>query len=197
MSFSLEVIDWTAIGAIITALMVIVTLITVIQNRGQLKELKRQWAYEHRPHILLSIIPRTHGYYLKIQNVGNASANEVYIKINDAFKATFDDDLTEYVENLSKPFPMAANTSSYVFLGWIDKLNKIWENNIKVEISCFYDGFKEELKDSSENFIDKRFFMFYNYQEEILDNIKKELIKTNRELSRIESSINKLQPPKE
>lgn len=169
----IDIIDWTAVGAIMTALMAIVTLLTVRQNRKQLKELRRQWDYENRPHISLAIVPRSFKYFLKIRNVGKNSAKEVSININDAFKATFDNVSIKHIDHLTKSFPMEANDTKYVFLGWIEKLNDKWKEDVEVEVSCCYDNFKSELTGSSENFIDNRFFMFYNYQEESLDNITK------------------------
>ena len=49
-------IDWVAISAIATALMTIVTFFTLIQNRKQLNELKRQWHEANNAKLIFSII---------------------------------------------------------------------------------------------------------------------------------------------
>lgn len=64
-TFELSKIDWTAIGAIITALMMVATFYTVYQNSKQLNELKRQWNESNRPRLYGRISNYQHAYFLR------------------------------------------------------------------------------------------------------------------------------------
>ena len=64
-SLDLCTIDWTAVSAIASALMVLVTLITLCQNRKQLKELQRQWDEERMPNLIISLGIAQKCLYLK------------------------------------------------------------------------------------------------------------------------------------
>ena len=78
-------IDWTAVSAIVTALMMCATFYTVFQNRKQLKELKRQWEEDNRPRIYPRIITYNKAYFLEFFNSGKVDAFDVDININQTF----------------------------------------------------------------------------------------------------------------
>lgn len=84
--FNLDVFDWTAIGAIISLLMVIVTFLSLCQNRRQLREMKKQWDAMHSPHIELSIVVKNEHFVLKVENEGDTIAHYVQVKFDKKLK---------------------------------------------------------------------------------------------------------------
>lgn len=85
MSFYLYTIDWVAIGAIASFVMVIVTFVTLRQNKKQIDELKRQWDEQNRPDITFKIIQSDYFICLQILNVGNAKAYDIFFEFNKEF----------------------------------------------------------------------------------------------------------------
>lgn len=75
-------IDWVAISAVATALMTLVTFFTLIQNRKQLNELKRQWHEANNAKLIFSIII-TDNYLicLEVKNIGNSIAKDIKFSI--------------------------------------------------------------------------------------------------------------------
>ena len=79
-------IDWVAISAIATALMTLVTFFTLIQNRKQLNELKRQWHEANNAKLIFSIIIIDNFLIcLEVKNIGNSLAKDIKFTINDSF----------------------------------------------------------------------------------------------------------------
>ena len=78
-------INWTALSSIATAVMAIVTFITIYYNRKQIKEIQRQWNETNRARLAFSIVALNRFFYLKIENVGNETAYDVRISINASF----------------------------------------------------------------------------------------------------------------
>lgn len=79
-------IDWVAISAIATALMTLVTFFTLIQNRKQLNELKRQWHEANNAKLIFSIIIIDNFLIcLEVKNIGNSIAKDIKFSINDSF----------------------------------------------------------------------------------------------------------------
>jgi len=72
----------TGIGAIGTAVMAIVTWVTLRQNKNQLSELKRQWAEQNRPKIVPSFVKSNGSIYLRIKNYSGVFANDVKVNIS-------------------------------------------------------------------------------------------------------------------
>ncbi len=86
MNVDLCTLDWVAISAIATLIMVIVTFITLLHNRRQLTELKRQWKEEHKANLSFSIICLEQELYcLRILNGGKSVANNIRFNINEDF----------------------------------------------------------------------------------------------------------------
>ena len=81
-TFSLSNIDWTAVGAIITALMMVATFITVYQNKQQVNELKRQWDLEHTPYLSCQLIDKSVNLLFRFLISSNSSSYYVNIKID-------------------------------------------------------------------------------------------------------------------
>lgn len=79
-------IDWVAISAVATALMTLVTFLTLIQNRKQLNELKRQWHEANNAKLIFSIIIIDNLLIcLEVRNIGNSLAENIKFSINDSF----------------------------------------------------------------------------------------------------------------
>ena len=108
-------IDWVAVSAIVSMLMVVVTTISLIQNRNQLQQLKKQWLEEHRGRIILSIVVKNNAFLLKVENVGNSIAEDLKLNFCDFVKSNMharDVDLRfSDVEKII--FSIAPKTSKY------------------------------------------------------------------------------------
>lgn len=79
-------LDWVAISAVATALMTLVTFLTLIQNRKQLNELKRQWHEANKAKLIFSIIFIDNFLLcLEVKNIGNSLAENIKFSINDSF----------------------------------------------------------------------------------------------------------------
>jgi len=79
-------IDWVAVSAIATALMTFVTFFTLIQNRKQLNELKRQWHEANNAKLIFSIIIIDKFLIcLEVKNIGNSLAKDIKFSINNSF----------------------------------------------------------------------------------------------------------------
>jgi len=85
MEFDLCKMDWVAVSAIATFVMVIATFLALRQNKKQLKELKRQWQEEHKARLEFSIDTKYCTFFLKMQNVGKSDAYIKKIEINEEF----------------------------------------------------------------------------------------------------------------
>jgi len=78
MEFDLCKIDWIAISAIATAVMVFFTWRSLHQT-------KLQWEKERRPHLVFSIEVIQQCYVLKISNTGKLPAFNIQMKFNESF----------------------------------------------------------------------------------------------------------------
>lgn len=76
---------WAAyISAIASFAMVIITWMTLSQNKAQLNEMKRQWEEEHRPRleIYFAKTPSANSYGIEIVNIGKSSATDIVFSLN-------------------------------------------------------------------------------------------------------------------
>lgn len=161
MEFELFKIDWTAISSIVSLIMVITTFVTLWVNSCQLKEMKRQWKEEHRPHIQLSIVVKNETFLLSVSNVGNRLATNVRLQFNEFFKETlFAKQLRDsFVEIENIPLIVPAHSSKYFYLMPILGFGTITYNTsretftdcefekwvdahkeVKINISCTYES---------------------------------------------------------
>lgn len=85
MKIDLCTIDWVAISAAISLLMVIATFITLWQNRKQLNEIKKQWNEERRARLEFSIVAIDKCFMLKIENIGKNRAKDIKLSFNKDF----------------------------------------------------------------------------------------------------------------
>lgn len=81
--FNLCPIDWSGIAAIVSFVMVILTAITLIHNRKQLKELKRQWIAQNTPVVSCSLEKRSESLLLDIHNSSQVPAHKAKIRLEN------------------------------------------------------------------------------------------------------------------
>lgn len=81
--FNLSTIDWTAISAIVSFIMVLITFFTLRQNKKQIQLIQEQWIEEHKPNIQTNIFVSNDFFYLSIQNVGKADLRNCIITLHD------------------------------------------------------------------------------------------------------------------
>ena len=101
--FDLCPIDWSGIAAIVSFVMVIVTTISLCQNKKQLKEMKRQWDEEHRPVVVFKIKGIGYEMYnLVMENCGKTTANNIRFHLSpDYLNLVKLPTLKAYLEGLS------------------------------------------------------------------------------------------------
>ena len=101
--FDLCPIDWSGIAAIVSFVMVIVTTISLCQNKKQLKEMKRQWDEEHRPVVVFKIKGIGYEMYnLVMENCGKTTAKNIRFHLSpDYLNLVKLPTLKAYLEGLS------------------------------------------------------------------------------------------------
>lgn len=150
MEFELFKIDWSAISSIVSLIMVVTTFITLWVNGRQLKEMKRQWKEEHRPHIQVSIVVKNETFLVCVSNVGNRLATNVRLQFNEFFKETlFAKQLRDsFVEIENTPLIVPAHSSKYFYLMPILGFGTITYNTSKESFTdCEFEKWVEENKD--------------------------------------------------
>lgn len=102
--FDLCPIDWSGIAAIVSFVMVIVTTISLCQNKKQLKEMKRQWDEEHQPVIVFKIKGIGYEMYsLVMENCGKTTAKNIRFHLSpDYLDLVKLPTLKAYLEGLSE-----------------------------------------------------------------------------------------------
>lgn len=145
-------IDWTAISAIASAVMVLVTLLTLCQNRKQLKELRRQWEEERMPNLIVSLGIAQKGLYLKINNVGMLPAYNVKLQVNEDFLTHLEACSKKCFNSIIEPFYIDGRSTKYVYIAYgndIDtafkdkqvvlKVSGTYCNDRQIDFSCNMD----------------------------------------------------------
>ena len=131
----------TYIGAIASFAMVFITWWTLIQNKKQLNELKRQWEEQNRARISFSITPNQLHYHLKITNIGKENAFNINMKFNDSFINNITDNTFQnYLKELqNNPFSLEAGCSKYLTICRGDGALLYWNNKCQeIEIKGMY-----------------------------------------------------------
>lgn len=142
MKFDLTTIDWTAISAVVTFMMMIATFITVLQNKKQVKQMKEQWEEENKPKIYPRITIFNKAHFLEFYNAGKEDAFDVDISINEDFINNLSDKSKELIRDwIHHPFFIKGGHSVYVFMGWCKDIDKEWKGkSIILEITGTYNG---------------------------------------------------------
>ena len=61
-------IDWSAIAAIVSLFMIVLTAISLLQSKKQLKEMKRQWKEQNTPVVSCSLAKCKDSVLLEVFN---------------------------------------------------------------------------------------------------------------------------------
>ena len=111
-------VDWVAISALATFFMAVATFVTLYQNKKQLKELKRQWQYEHSAQLDFCIEIQSFIFCLKMQNIGKSAAKIKQIHINNDFLEVMPQKNRVHLETglCSNPLIIAPNMMKYYLL---------------------------------------------------------------------------------
>lgn len=108
----------TGLSAIATAVMAFVALRSLLQNKKQLDELKKQREEENRARLVFEIISCQQIFILKIMNVGKSTAFDVFLNIKSKL---IEEHFSEYIksifeQNNNKRFVMAPGRCLYFYL---------------------------------------------------------------------------------
>ena len=108
----------TGLSAIATAVMAFVALRSLLQNKKQLDELKKQREEENRARLVFEIISCQQIFMLKIMNVGKSTAFDVFLNIKSKL---IEEHFSEYIksifeQNNNKRFVMAPGRCLYFYL---------------------------------------------------------------------------------
>lgn len=81
---------WTALTAVGTIAMAIITYCTLSKNDEQVSEMKRQWEEDNKPYLDVRLVyehslSSTASRYLIIENYGKGTANDIQISFEDSF----------------------------------------------------------------------------------------------------------------
>lgn len=107
--------DWNVINAISTALMAVLTLLTLVYSKVQLNEMKKQWYESNRARLTFSVISWNGLFLLKISNVGKELAYDINVTFNDDFiEGHYSEYTKETFKNLQQNlFCLESGTSKY------------------------------------------------------------------------------------
>lgn len=81
--FDLFPIDWSGIAAIVSFIMVLLTTFSLIHNKKQLKELKRQWKEQNTPIVSCSLEKSRDRIIIDIRNSSVVPAHNVKVHIDN------------------------------------------------------------------------------------------------------------------
>jgi len=108
----------TGLSAIATAVMAFIALRSLLQNKKQLDELKKQREDENRARLVFEIVSYQQIFMLKIMNVGKSTAFDVFLDIKSK---VIEKHFSEYIksifaQNNNKRFVMAPGRCLYFYL---------------------------------------------------------------------------------
>lgn len=159
--FDLSPIDWNALTAIGTLLLALITFITVLQNKAQLKEMKRQWEEEQSADLDISLINIPYrmpneSLAIEIKNFGKGAANDIQLFLDKNFIENFPHkavrEQADKIEKMryrilpeeSKIIPLCQFDNNYV------KCDKLFGQNVSKEeknkIHKYLDNYTFHLK---------------------------------------------------
>lgn len=138
-TWDLCTIDWTAVSAIASAVMVLVTLLTLCQNRKQLKELRRQWEEERMPNLIVSLGIAQKGLYLKINNVGMLPAYNVKLQVNEDFLTHLEACSKKCFNSIIEPFYIDGRSTKYVYIAYGNDIDTAFKDKqVVLKVSGTY-----------------------------------------------------------
>lgn len=138
-TWDLCTIDWTAVSAIASAVMVFVTSLTLCQNRKQLKELRRQWEEERMPNLIVSLGIAQKGLYLKINNVGMLPAYNVKLQVNEDFLTHLEACSKKCFNSIIEPFYIDGRSTKYVYIAYGNDIDTAFKDKqVVLKVSGTY-----------------------------------------------------------
>ena len=102
-ALDLSIIDWNAVSAMVSFVMVICTSISLWQSKKQLKEMRRQWEEEQRPYLVISFVTASYSYGrydIEFRNIGKTSAEDITFQFDSNFLGLFEDQLRLYFSGI-------------------------------------------------------------------------------------------------
>lgn len=161
--------DWIAfwvtyLSAIASFTMVVITWITLKQNKEQLNELKRQWKEDNRARICISIVPIEDIFCFKIQNIGKRIAYDVNIKFSDDLLNSLPEGYELFLKKIeNKGFIVTPYRIKYIplFRNYINENTQITIETNNQEITG------KEVNDWLKNNINLRFTITGTYKDDM------------------------------
>lgn len=134
MTWNLCTMDWVAIGAIATGLMAIVTLYSLIQNRKQLTELKRQWDEQNKLRLFPSIVKKNGKSYLVLSNYSQVFASNIKLSVTKNSETKLDW-FDRFQENLNRSIlQLEPFSSKYMMFNYTNWAETIYDGHFVVSI---------------------------------------------------------------
>ncbi len=126
--------DWNALSSIATLLMAIVTFLTLLQGRKQLKELKRQWDEQHKPKVIPVLLRKHDHIYIRLTNTSQSIAYGITVDIEKTPDAQIDsyDELKEGLRDAT--FTIEPNGVKDLMLYYNNWKEKIYNGSISITI---------------------------------------------------------------
>ena len=208
---------WSALSAIATAVMAVLTYCTITQSKKQLKEMKRQWDEDIRPVIEISpVVPsfakRDDSLSIEIKNIGRGVASNVKLNIEQSFIEAFpiEEVRNRLVEINNSTFQILPNDTKSLNICFIKHPSKdeyrlngkklklaVYKNLVEYlsyfsfKVSCSYNGYRSEHIVSSNDLNREKF----NYLA-FLEDIDSELGNINNNLDFINSTLTEISDKK-
>lgn len=185
-------IDWSAIAAIVSFCMIILTFISLLQSRKQLKEMKRQWDENNRPNICINVIVYNKAYFLQIANIGNVDATNVRLKFNEEFISNIKSQIQSYYNAINdSSFFVESGNKRYMYIGWCEEINESWKKkDFSIVVRGKYnDRYEVDVTIPISDFVGKGFFVVLSETDRLLEHIKKGTVVQNDQYYPIQKSL--------
>lgn len=185
-------IDWSAIAAIVSFCMIILTFISLLQSRKQLKEMKRQWDENNRPNICINVIVYNKAYFLQIANIGNVDATNVRLKFNEEFISNIKSQIQSYYNAINdSSFFVESGNKRYMYIGWCEEINESWKKkDFSIVVQGKYnDRYEVDVTIPISDFVGKGFFVVLSETDRLLEHIKKGTVVQNDQYYPIQKSL--------
>lgn len=172
----------TLIGALASFAMIFFTAKTLEQNNQQLKEMKRQWEEDHRPHLYGRIVAYKHMYFYQIYNAGSKDAYNVSLKINSEFACQIPEDYKYIFDEMQQfPFFIQAGRPKNFILGKCSDIDNDWKDmDFSIEVTGTYNTiYQFHNTIPIKEFVNKHHAVILTPTEDALETIASGLVKPN------------------
>lgn len=177
-------IDWTAVSAIVTALMTVATFISVLLNFRQLNILKAQWEEEKRPKIYPRIIVYNQAYFLEFFNAGKSDATNVDITICPTFISNLPETGQRHMKHWNNsPFFVKSESSTYALIGWCEEIDRTWKDiDFNLDIHGTYNAgrYRLDFSEPIHNLLSSHSMVVRTPTEHALEELAKGLVRPHR-----------------